>query len=512
METKSSPAHGNCISDYRVIQVLGKGSHSVVHEVTCLKCGSNHALKRVSQKRLREKNFAILLANEMHVHNSLRHERIVKLLQCFEDNDYIYLLTELCRGGELNRLVKSGKKLKIDRVRKIFHQIVEGVKYLHDNMIIHRDLKLANIMLTEQGDIKIGDFGLAVQLKNFSEERETICGTPNYMSPEILREELYNFETDVWSLGCILYALLVGRPPFEGPNMKGTVLNVKRGKFDIPEGVPADAKDLIRKLLKFKREERISVSDILRHSFFADIASPQPQKLHISEQIPASYPNAYEKADEENKKGRANAAHRKHCNRRTPILRNLSTERLKPITHATPQGCIKIDKSGIVEIELASKARVVQISANGQRILVKPKVVDGCVLEFNLSTLPKQFASIYKYAYDFVNILKSKTPKVILRGDDYKCYLMENEPLHNVEFAKRDGTKACYQMSSSTITITLPDKAQLQVNPYKEFDSLSEEMKALVEELFEAARQCEEVEKWAESKGKDFPILASTSN
>ena len=110
---------------------------------------------------------------------------------------------------------------------------------------MHRDLKLSNILLTDDKVVKIIDFGLAVQLADNSEERETLCGTPNYISPEVIQNRPYGLSADLWSLGCIMFALLTGTPPFECSTVQDTLLRIKSGKFELPSNFSAASGDLI---------------------------------------------------------------------------------------------------------------------------------------------------------------------------------------------------------------------------------------------------------------------------
>ena len=116
---------------------------------------------------------------------------------------------------------------------------------MQERTVIHRDLKLANILVTPSKHIKIIDFGLAVELGDISCERNTLCGTPNYISPEVLSNKSYGIESDMWSLGCILYALLTGKPPFESSNMYDTLEKAKKGQFSLSWRLSPQAKDLI---------------------------------------------------------------------------------------------------------------------------------------------------------------------------------------------------------------------------------------------------------------------------
>ena len=138
---------------------------------------------------------------------------------------------------------------------------------MQERGILHRDLKLSNILVTPYNQLKIIDFGLAVQLTDLSEERTTLCGTPNYISPEVLHTNPYGLSADLWSLGCIYYALITGTPPFECPTVQQTLLRVKEGEFVMPKYVGEQAGDLIKKLLNPDPIKRVNIVDVLRHPF-----------------------------------------------------------------------------------------------------------------------------------------------------------------------------------------------------------------------------------------------------
>ena len=127
-------------------------------------------------------------------------------------------------------------------------QIVNALEYLHGNRVIHRDLKLGNLFLNDKLDIKLGDFGLATKLDFDGERKRTICGTPNYIAPEVLEgKNGHSYEVDVWSLGVIIYTLIIGKPPFETSNVKSTYDKIRKNIYRFPDhvNISDDAKDLI---------------------------------------------------------------------------------------------------------------------------------------------------------------------------------------------------------------------------------------------------------------------------
>ena len=170
----------------------------------------------------------------------------------------------------LNELIKRRRRLVDIEVQCYTAQIVGGLKYLHKNRVIHRDLKLGNLFLSDKMEIKMGDFGLATKLEFDNEKKRTVCGTPNYIAPEILEAKAgHSYEVDVWSLGVIIYTLLIGKPPFETPDVKTTYQKIKKGTFSFPENVPISesAKNLITKILVLDPSKRPNLEEIMAHPF-----------------------------------------------------------------------------------------------------------------------------------------------------------------------------------------------------------------------------------------------------
>ncbi|KAH9366063.1 hypothetical protein HPB48_007879 [Haemaphysalis longicornis] len=159
----------------------------------------------------------------------------------------------------------------------LLHQILLGCRYLVQQRVIHRDLKLGNLLLNEKMELKIGDFGLATRIGFEGERKKTLCGTPNYIAPEILSKKGHSFEVDVWSIGCILFTLLVGHPPFETPTLKETYVRIKRNEYHVPSGVSAAARNLIRRMLQPEPQQRPNIDAILQDEFLTcGTLSPHP--------------------------------------------------------------------------------------------------------------------------------------------------------------------------------------------------------------------------------------------
>lgn len=223
--------------------------------------------------------------SEIKIHRTLKHVNIVNFEHVFEDGANVYILLELCKNNSLNNYIKRKRKINEMMAKSFAIQIVNALKYLHSNNIIHRDLKLGNLFISEEGEIKLGDFGLAAKLEFKNEKRYTLCGTPNYIAPEILEnKEGHSYGVDVWSLGVIIYTLVIGKPPFETENVKETYKRIKSCSFKFPDHVKAsdEVKDLITKILVKDPNARLSLDKILAHPW-----------LNNGEGIPLKIPSSW---------------------------------------------------------------------------------------------------------------------------------------------------------------------------------------------------------------------------
>jgi polo-like kinase 1 len=138
----------------------------------------------------------------------------------------------------MNELLKRRKRLHELEVQCYTVQIINALKYLHSHRIIHRDLKLGNLFLNDKMEIKLGDFGLATKLDFDGEKKRTICGTPNYIAPEVLEgRNGHSYEVDIWSLGVIIYTLIIGKPPFETTDVKATYRRIKQNHYTFPDHI-----------------------------------------------------------------------------------------------------------------------------------------------------------------------------------------------------------------------------------------------------------------------------------
>lgn len=211
----------------------------------------------------------------------MRHANIVHFEHVFEDKENVYILLELCKNETLNELLKRRRRLTEFEIRVYLRHVIRSLEYLHANNIIHRDLKLSNLFLSSTMETKLGDFGLAAKLLEEGDKRHTVCGTPNYIAPEVLEQKGHSFGVDTWALGVLVYTMIVGIPPFETAHLKSTYKLIKEVKYSFPEDVTisAEATNLITSLLLYSPESRLTLKQLLVHPFMIHSA---PDLLPLS--------------------------------------------------------------------------------------------------------------------------------------------------------------------------------------------------------------------------------------
>ncbi|KAJ6653910.1 hypothetical protein lerEdw1_007668 [Lerista edwardsae] len=253
---------------YRLGRFLGKGGFARCYELTEAESGAVFAGKVVPKALLLKAPQKEKMSSEVAIHRALQHRHVVRFQGFFEDARFVCVLLELCRRRSLLELHKRRRALTEPEARYFLRQILLGCQYLHSNQVIHRDLKLGNLFLNDDMEVKIGDFGLATKVEFAGERKKTLCGTPNYIAPEVLGKKGHSFEVDVWSIGCIMYTLLVGKPPFETSCLKETYSRIKNNEYTIPPHINPVAAALIQQMLRPDPAARPTVDELLGHEFF----------------------------------------------------------------------------------------------------------------------------------------------------------------------------------------------------------------------------------------------------
>lgn len=272
VEEKVVKVNGDiAIKRYNKGRFLGKGGFARCYEFTSLETRKVLASKVVPKASLAKARAKQKLMSEIKIHRSLHHPNIVGFEHFFEDNENVYILLELCTNQTMNELLRRRKRLTELEVQCYLAQIISALKYLHSHRVIHRDLKLGNFFLSDKMEVKVGDFGLATKLEHDGEKKRTICGTPNYIAPEVLDGKTgHSYEVDVWSMGVVAYTLLVGKPPFETSDVKTTYRRIRMNAYSFPDHVPLSeqSKSLITRILVNDPAKRPSLDEIMDHEFF----------------------------------------------------------------------------------------------------------------------------------------------------------------------------------------------------------------------------------------------------
>lgn len=254
---------------YKYIKTIGKGSFSVVKLAECCTTKQLVAIKIIQKENLNECEKK-KLQKEISIVRRVFHPYIINFVEVLESPKNVYIVSDHVSGGELFDKIIAAGRLKENVTRHIFAQIVLGVKYLHDNKIVHRDLKAENILLDGDGVVKIVDFGLG----NFFNGRELLkssCGSPPYAAPEIFLARPYlGPEVDVWSMGVLLYFMVTGTLPFLAESDEVIRSKVLNGRFKVPFYLSLEIEAVIRAMLHQKREERITVENLMMNPWFKD--------------------------------------------------------------------------------------------------------------------------------------------------------------------------------------------------------------------------------------------------
>lgn len=280
-QSQSAPS----IGPYTLGKKLGQGQYGIVHVGIHSETGCKVAIKQVSKQSLE--------LDEIRLQRLLDHESVVKVHDVIECDEEVYMVMDCACGGDLFDYLVKHVRLKEDEARRLFQQIIDGVDHCHQRNVVHRDLKVENILLDKDKNIKITDFGFAAEMQE-GELLTRSCGSPNYAAPELFYKDCKyrGPEIDVWSCGVILYALLTNNLPFDAENIQDLIRIIKKGRYSIPSHVSNDAKDLLTRMLCVGQEERISIADIRKHAWFTGGVAPETvlskpeEACHVTESTP----------------------------------------------------------------------------------------------------------------------------------------------------------------------------------------------------------------------------------
>lgn len=263
---------------YNLIRPIAKGKYGLVEL-----CYSRLSSKPVAIKLQLQSNENSILT-ELQIMNKIDHPNTIKLIEIFKDTKFIYIVMEYCEGGELG---KEAKPYPEDYVSRQIFKLLHVVNYLHSISVCHRDIKLENCLLDDSGDIRLIDFGLSAYV-NDGKKLNKIVGTPCYIAPEVLMGE-YGIECDLWSVGVIMYRLLLGEQPFQAKNTEEILKKVKTGKVDFNGGefqrLSTQAKSLIKLLLCKNPNDRIKANQALAHPWFDSLVSEREIPANVMQKL-----------------------------------------------------------------------------------------------------------------------------------------------------------------------------------------------------------------------------------
>ena len=260
-------------SQYKFVKILGKGSFSVVILVQDIQSQKLLAIKIISQKYLIDFKIVSQFENEIKICFRLKHSNIVQVYEMYNDETQIYVLMEYCSNGNLSEYMNSFP-LSDNQIKFFFSQILSALCYIHGCGIAHRDLKLQNILLDENLNIKIGDFGFAC---NNNENLTDSVGSPIYIAPEILSKKAYDgIKADTWSLGVILYILLTRKIPWTATTESQLFYQIQTCSYSIPNNIDEFGRNLISSLMEPVPNIRLSAKECLSHPWFGSNANMIP--------------------------------------------------------------------------------------------------------------------------------------------------------------------------------------------------------------------------------------------
>ena len=232
------------------------------------KTGDVYVIKVLDKKSLKAQNLISQLNLEIKIMYKVHHPHTMQLINHYEDDNNFFMIMPYASRGQLYTLLRKSTRFDQRTTAQFLRETISAVKYLHEHHVIHRDIKPENLLLDHNFRVKLSDFGWS----NFCDEnemRKTFCGTPEYLSPEMVKRLPHDYRVDIWSLGVLLFECLAGYPPFTGQTEEELFKNIRQLKIHWPIDFPPLAKNLVTKILKLNPKERPSLDEILKHSWFS---------------------------------------------------------------------------------------------------------------------------------------------------------------------------------------------------------------------------------------------------
>ncbi|KAG4142572.1 hypothetical protein ERO13_D06G137600v2 [Gossypium hirsutum] len=270
MKKDTSGGQGLILGRYELGKLLGHGAFAKVYQAYNVKSGDSIAIKVLDKEKILKGGLIAHIKREISILRRVRHPNIVQLFEVMATKTKIYFVMEYVRGGELFNKVSKGR-LKESVPRKYFQQLISAVNFCHARGVYHRDLKPENLLLDDNGDFKVSDFGLSAVSDQIRQDGlfHTFCGTPAYVAPEVLGRKGYDaVKVDIWSCGVILFVLMAGYLPFNDQNIMAMYKKIYRGEFRCPRWFSSELVRLLMKLLDTNPETRITIPEIMENRWF----------------------------------------------------------------------------------------------------------------------------------------------------------------------------------------------------------------------------------------------------
>ena len=272
------------LEDFKCLRLIGVGSYGKIYVASKKNSKKLYAVKILNKKDVYNQIEKRNIRTERTVLAKLNHPFIMKLKYAFQNKKNLYLITLFMQGGELNHHIYKEKNNYFSEEKARFYaaEIVVAINYLHVNNCIYRDLKPENVLIDREGHIKLIDFGLSKLCEGFPCKTKTLCGTPEYLAPEVLFENEYGIEVDWWSLGVLIYEMLSGYLPFRIISGEKIAKNIYKSKIKIFKHFSKNAENLIKRLLEYNPKKRLKYEDIIRHPFFKGINWEKIERLETN--------------------------------------------------------------------------------------------------------------------------------------------------------------------------------------------------------------------------------------
>jgi len=289
---RTRPPTEGCLENYSFGKALGEGAYAQVYYARHLLTPARRevAIKVYDKYKLSESSRRRGVLREIKILARINHPNIVTFHEALDRTSKIFLVMEYCSGGSLFSLLKRipGRSLEENHAKRLFYETSTGMKYLHDRYIVHRDIKLENVLLDEFGTIKIIDFGFATVVPP-SKKLKAFCGTPSYMAPEIVsRKEYIASAPDIWAMGVLLFAMLIGNFPFKGTNDRDLCRKIIKGVYIIPGKISSAPRGLLTKILEVDMARRMTIDDILHDNFLSSAEAEKKLSTSLHDTSTAS--------------------------------------------------------------------------------------------------------------------------------------------------------------------------------------------------------------------------------